>query len=671
MRSLFLPAIGLMNCLRYPAKFLVLGATVSAVVVVLLFTVFVHLSHDIKIADAELAGLQILKPVNRLVQYTQQHRGLSSGVLNGNEAMRPVRAAKQQETGHILAEAEAILPQVLRDSARWKEIRTTWASIEAEGLGLSVEENLKRHTSMINELLIFMVDVSDETQLTLDPEIDSYYAMDTVVNKMPAMLEPMGIMRARGTGVLTSHELTSDTRRNIAALLERMNGTLRLQNSNIEKVIRHAPEQRPVLEPRSREFTQGVKEVLALVQRDILSEQFSTKPADYFAMVTKVIDSGYLLMFDTLIPQFEQQLQQRREQASRMLMLESVLSVIVILLLLYLGVGTYYSVIGSVETFSNGASRLADGDMTARFDTHGVDELHQAGLAFNDMASTIRGLFARIQSDAGELRNVANMLADSSHQISSSASAQSDSAGSMAASVEQMTVGVDHIARNAQDAESYSRESDRIAAEGGAIVRQVVEEIQGIAETVNVSAEALEALGRQSDQISTIVGTIKDIADQTNLLALNAAIEAARAGETGRGFAVVADEVRKLAERTASSTQEIAGMIAGIQQGTTKAVGSMKGGVERVAVGVDQAQRAGQAISRVQEQARRVLDAVSEITIALREQATASTEIAQNVEHIAQKAEENNALAVNNAGAADELRVLAETLSKEMSRFRT
>jgi methyl-accepting chemotaxis protein len=241
----------------------------------------------------------------------------------------------------------------------------------------------------------------------------------------------------------------------------------------------------------------------------------------------------------------------------------------------------------------------------------------------------------------------------------------------MAAAVEQMTVGVDHIAKNAQDAQHYSGESDLVATQGGRIVEGVVKEISDIAETVNQSAAAVESLGQQSDQISAIVGTIKDIADQTNLLALNAAIEAARAGEAGRGFAVVADEVRKLAERTAKSTQEIAAMIGGIQSGTATAVSSMKRGVERVANGVEQAQLAGNTISQVQMQSRQVASAVSEITVALREQAAASTEIAQNVERIAQMAEENNAAAGNNAVTADNLSKLAENLSSEVARFRT
>jgi methyl-accepting chemotaxis protein len=376
-------------------------------------------------------------------------------------------------------------------------------------------------------------------------------------------------------------------------------------------------------------------------------------------------------MFETLMPQFEQQLEARKAAAERVLLFQAALATLVMLAVGYFGIGAYYSVTDTVRVFSAGAKRMADGGMTVHFASEGADELHEAGSDLNNMAASIRELLARIQADVGHLRVAAGDLSTSSHQISGSAGSQSDAASSMAASVEEMTVGVDHIAKNAQDAEAYSRESDRVAGEGSAIVSKVVIEIQGIADTVNHSASTVEALGRQSDEISAIVGTIKDIADQTNLLALNAAIEAARAGETGRGFAVVADEVRKLAERTAKSTQEIAGMIAAIQSGTAVAVDSMKRGVDRVAVGVVEAQRAGETIGEVQQHARRVMDAVSEITVALREQAAASTEIAQNVERIAQMAEENNAAAGSNAHTADGLRQLAETLNQEVGRFRT
>jgi methyl-accepting chemotaxis protein len=585
--------------------------------------------------------------------------------------MKDKRAAKEKEAAEALAATDAALSPGLRETAAWKSIRQDWEAIRAQGLSWTAPENIKRHSVMIGNVLQFMADVADDTQLMLDPVMDTYYSMDTVVTKMPAMLEQLGVTRARGTGVLSKKELSPQMRNDLAAQVAVMEGTLRAQNVNLEKTMRYAPQLQGVLSGPTREFAAGSEKIFALVREDILTEKFATAPQDYFAAVTQVIDLGYKVMYETLVPQFEQQLERRIAEARRLMLLEVGLAVLVALLVGYLGMGTYYSVLGSVSDFSLGARRMAEGDLTAEFEAEGADELHAAAKDFNAMGAAFRKLLGGVQGDVRKLSQAAEQLASSSQQISASTSAQSDSASSMAAAVEQMTVGVDHISRNAEDAQRYSRESDEVAAQGVQIVQAVVREIEGIAQTVNQSAVAVEALGQQSQQISAIVDTIKEIADQTNLLALNAAIEAARAGESGRGFAVVADEVRKLAERTAKSTQEISGMIDAIQSDTTIAVTSMKQGVERVASGVEQAQLAGETISQVQQQSRQVVDAVSEITVALREQSAASTEIAQNVERIAQMAEENNAAASGNADTAGTLRNLAQTLSAAIARFRT
>ena len=135
MQALFRPAIHLMNRLRYQRKFMLLGAAVGIVMTVLLVTVYSSLQRDITLAEQELAGLQILKPMNRMTQFMQQHRGLSSGVLNGNEAMREKRAAKEKEVSAALAATEATLSSSLRESAGWKSISQDWATISAEGMG--------------------------------------------------------------------------------------------------------------------------------------------------------------------------------------------------------------------------------------------------------------------------------------------------------------------------------------------------------------------------------------------------------------------------------------------------------------------------------------------------------------------------------------------------------
>ena len=160
-------------------------------------------------------------------------------------------------------------------------------------------------------------------------------------------------------------------------------------------------------------------------------------------------------------------------------------------------------------------------------------------------------------------------------------------------------------------------ETEKISSEGEAIILETVAKIQTIAQAVDDAAAQVASFGQRTAEISSITNTIKEIADQTNLLALNAAIEAARAGESGRGFAVVADEVRKLAERTAKSTQEITRMVAAIEVENRAVTANMSAGLTQVAEGVALANTAGDAIKRIREDARRVVDVIHRMSEAV------------------------------------------------------
>jgi len=261
-------------------------------------------------------------------------------------------------------------------------------------------------------------------------------------------------------------------------------------------------------------------------------------------------------------------------------------------------------------------------------------------------------------------------LSGSAGSIVSDSDQQRRAAANMSLAIEQMSDQINHLAGSAQQAHRIASHAGELANSGCQVVGQVVQEIQRIAEVVNQSSAIIVDLGERSEAISTIVAVIREIADQTNLLALNAAIEAARAGESGRGFAVVADEVRKLAERTSRSTQEISTMITAIQGGTREAVNSMKLGVTRVSEGVALATRAGESIKEIGGNAQQVVEQVANISHALREQSSTSSEIARSVEDVARMAEENCTAANGNAATAERLQSLSGVLEQEVRRFR-
>ena len=204
-----------------------------------------------------------------------------------------------------------------------------------------------------------------------------------------------------------------------------------------------------------------------------------------------------------------------------------------------------------------------------------MDEVETA-TAFNQLLDNLQRSFQEIRDSIGTIDGAMSGLANNTHEIARSSEVQSESAAAMAAAVEQMTVSINHVASSAVEARGQAQQAGEMATEGGQVISATVRGITEVAGAITDAAERIGQLKEDSATIASVMGVIRDIADQTNLLALNAAIEAARAGEMGRGFAVVADEVRKLAERTASSTTEIAAIINKMQSSTLEAVQSME-----------------------------------------------------------------------------------------------
>src|SRR6185369_5094940 len=198
--------------------------------------------------------------------------------------------------------------------------------------------------------------------------------------------------------------------------------------------------------------------------------------------------------------------------------------------------------------------------------------------------------------------------------------------------VQELAVSAEQAAAGAETARQLSEESLTKARESARVIRETVDDINGIAETVAVSSAQVRRLDESSTRIDAVVSVIKDVADQTNLLALNAAIEAARAGEQGRGFAVVADEVRKLAERTAHSTHEIGTNISQMHDTAQETVEGIQAMVGKVETGVARATLADSEMQQVGASSQAIAGMVGDIAAAVDRQKDANLGIARQIE---------------------------------------
>ncbi|WP_116867609.1 methyl-accepting chemotaxis protein [Pseudomonas savastanoi] len=314
---------------------------------------------------------------------------------------------------------------------------------------------------------------------------------------------------------------------------------------------------------------------------------------------------------------------------------------------------------------------IAAGDLRpSAINREGTDE---AALLLQSM-ERMRGNLSQTLTQVGD---AAHQLASATEQMSvlmvnSNADlvVQNSEIEMAATAVTEMSQAVDEVARNAVATSEESKASSVSAREGQEELNQTVQSILELTRNVGTASVEAQALATRTLDITKVLDVIRAVSEQTNLLALNAAIEAARAGEAGRGFAVVADEVRALAHRTQQSTSEIERLVSNIQNGTDRAVSSMRGNTELASDTLSIAEGANDSLSVISTAVSEINDLNLVIASAAQQQAHVAREVDRNLVNIRDLSAQSSSGAQQTSSASRELSTLALDLNNIVGRFR-
>ena len=312
-----------------------------------------------------------------------------------------------------------------------------------------------------------------------------------------------------------------------------------------------------------------------------------------------------------------------------------------------------------------------EGDLTARLDVKGRDETAQLAGWFNQFLEAIRTLIQRIGQAAGQIHSSSGSATEVSVEMAEVAERQREAVDMVSTAFHEMVATSNEVARSCSQAADSADNGQRQAHTGQQQIDAAVNSVGRLSEEIGHSAQAMEQLERDSNDIQSILGTIRSIAEQTNLLALNAAIEAARAGEQGRGFAVVADEERALAKRTADSTGEIDGLLGNLARRTHQMGKQMHASLEVSQETVVSINEARESFGLIRESVDVIRDMNTQIATAAEEQHQVAEDINRHISQIHGDAQLVASLADSTRQDAQQLTALSQTLNQLVSRFRT
>jgi len=636
-----------------------------------LFSVF--LKHELSLIETSrrgLEGVQQIPQLMTLMDNLQRHRGLSQIVRQGNtsaqtklqEAANGVQQATSQLQGSIPAEWTG-------SRRRLEALSQGWSKLLADGPALSAPQSFTRHSDLVQAVIQLIRVVADDSTMTFDSQPASYHLVSALTVDLPLLSEQVAVLRGKLSSFATRGDQQSTLIIEARTGLGSLNVFAENLNQSYEKVAATGFPLDGEIMKRLTQFKADLVELRQLIDRLDADVNAVTGPAA-FAQVSAYLDN-ILKLKDLSLSPLQDTLEQRIQSEKNKVTLTVLIGAGIALLVLGVIWLSIRKMGADTRVVLKQAERLSSGDLRSIPCLSSADEMGLVSGAIEEIRLAHHAAVHEMASLAQSLLHNTSALTQATGKISKSASDQSDASAQVASATEELSVSVSQVSEQCRVADSLATQTGGAAQEGMTLVKNARATMENIGLASHTLGQTMEALGKRSSGISSIIQTIQDIAEQTNLLALNAAIEAARAGEQGRGFAVVADEVRKLSERTAQSTRDIADLVTAIQNDTQSAIGDVVSWKDRIAGGVELSISTEGQMEQIRQDSASTEEAIQEINQALSEQSQASQMIARQIEKIAQMTEETQSASHSVSDVAVEVKTMSEQLTAFVQKYQT
>ena len=273
---------------------------------------------------------------------------------------------------------------------------------------------------------------------------------------------------------------------------------------------------------------------------------------------------------------------------------------------------------------------------------------HEYVVEFVSILDSFVQIGEKMRETLKTIRDVSGQIDSGSEQLAFAAQDLAENCTMQAGQVSELMTAFDAMTKSMQENAREAEQSASMAATAG----ETLEKGNGKLQELKVS---IQEIGRCSEQISTIIEAIEDIASQTNLLALNAAIEAARAGEAGKGFAVVAEQVKNLANESSKAAGRTTQLIE-----TTVSVMDKS---------ISIAEETEDNMNKVLTDAKAATEKMGQIEQILKRDTQRMQELNENVMQVSAAVDNNSATSQETAAVSEEQKAQVETMVQMMERF--
>ncbi|MEI8031708.1 MAG: nitrate- and nitrite sensing domain-containing protein, partial [Comamonadaceae bacterium] len=432
----------------------------------------------IRAAQTESAGIEPSRALLRVIQYTQQHRGMSAGFLGGNASMAGQREQTQVQVDKLIGEAGTILGHDIKQAkivANWTKATQNWKSLAQDVAQKSITgaQSFARHTALVAEYLVVVDQTADEFGLSLDPDADSYFLINAVLVHLPNLTESLGQARARGARFLAQKEITQEDRADLSSLIRLTKFHAQNMKVVLGKVVELNPAIKAALAEPMKHSEAAVETAIRLAEEQVIRpDKLSFDSAEFFKIYTGVIDTLFALNTRAMTELSD--MTHGRESRLRNFQY-SMLGLIALITLIATAVG--YAITRSITQPMGEAvllaQRVAAGDLSATVEVKSRDEIGMLLQALKDMNENLKKIVGEVRRGTEAIGSGTKEIASGNADLSQRTEQQASSLEETASSMEELTSTVKQNAENAKQANQLALGASAVAVKGGAVVSEV------------------------------------------------------------------------------------------------------------------------------------------------------------------------------------------------------
>ncbi len=396
--------INILNNMKLSYKLGIVIAALIVPIVGLMSILFIELNETITNDTMETYGVEYVRPLERLVVNIAQHRGMTNSLLNGDKSFRQKLIEKRKQIDEAIKVVEnthSRLGEMLDMDKLWQTFKTDWKKFSTVSENMTAAESFRRHSELVKNINDMIMHVGDTSNLILDPELDSYYLMDAIVIRIPALLDKLGILRGKGSGILATGSITPeqmlDFKIEAGILKEQLETTTR----SIEVAISHNPELSSKLSEALHNYISASQTFLDTVEKGLLESGgiLEMEPSELFTAGSNAIDATTHL-FDSAATELLALLNDRIKANKTTMYLQIGLSLLIVIIAIFAAFVVVTGIVNPINKIIEVFNQIGDGNFDSVIDIRSKDEL---GILMGEL----KKLQTRLDSNRTKIRNMA------------------------------------------------------------------------------------------------------------------------------------------------------------------------------------------------------------------------------------------------------------------------